>query len=185
MQQGDGEQGLRETPVSRERIFDGKVIDVEKWTVRLPDGALAPREIVLHRGAAAVVAVDDAGFVTLVRQHRVAVGEVTLEIPAGKLDAPGEDPLVCAKRELEEETGLRAQRWQPLTVLLTTPGFSSERIALYLATGLSAAKAHPDEDEFLDVVRMPLGEAIERVMRGELCDGKSAVGLLMAGRLLS
>ncbi len=184
MQQGDGEQGLRETPVARERIFDGKVIDVEKWTVRLPDGALAPREIVLHRGAAAVVAVDDAGFVTLVRQHRVAVGEVTLEIPAGKLDAPGEDPLVCAKRELEEETGLRAQRWQPLTVLLTTPGFSSERIALYLATGLSAAKAHPDEDEFLDVVRMPLGEAIERVMRGELCDGKSAVGLLMAGRLL-
>lgn len=185
MQQGDGEQGLRETPVSRERIFDGKVIDVEKWTVRLPDGALAPREIVLHRGAAAVVAVDDAGFVTLVRQHRVAVGEVTLEIPAGKLDAPGEDPLVCAKRELEEETGLRAQRWQPLTVLLTTPGFSSERIALYLATGLSAAKAHPDEDEFLDVVRMPLGEAIDRVMRGELRDGKSAVGLLMAGRLLS
>ena len=185
MQQGDGEQGLRETPVSRERIFDGKVIDVEKWTVRLPDGALAPREIVLHRGAAAVVAVDDAGFVTLVRQHRVAVGEVTLEIHAGKLDAPGEDPLVCAKRELEEETGLRAQRWQPLTVLLTTPGFSSERIALYLATGLSAAKAHPDEDEFLDVVRMPLGEAIYRVMRGELCDGKSAVGLLMAGRLLS
>lgn len=185
MQQGDGEQGLRETPVSRERIFDGKVIDVEKWTVRLPDGALAPREIVLHRGAAAVVAVDDTGFVTLVRQHRVAVGEVTLEIPAGKLDAPGEDPLVCAKRELEEETGLRAQRWQPLTVLLTTPGFSSERIALYLATGLSAAKAHPDEDEFLDVVRMPLGEAIDRVMRGELCDGKSAVGLLMAGRLLS
>lgn len=185
MQQGDGEQGLRETPVSRERIFDGKVIDVEKWTVRLPDGALAPREIVLHRGAAAVVAVDDAGFVTLVRQHRVAVGEVTLEIPAGKLDAPGEDPLVCAKRELEEETGLRAQRWQPLTVLLTTPGFSSERIALYLATGLSAAKAHPDEDEFLDVVRMPLDEAIGRVMRGELCDGKSAVGLLMAGRLLS
>lgn len=185
MQQGDGEQGLRETPVARERIFDGKVIDVEKWTVRLPDGALAPREIVLHRGAAAVVAVDDAGFVTLVRQHRVAVGEVTLEIPAGKLDAPGEDPLVCAKRELEEETGLRAQRWQPLTVLLTTPGFSSERIALYLATGLSAAKAHPDEDEFLDVVRMPLGEAIGRVMRGELCDGKSAVGLLMAGRLLS
>ena len=71
MQQGDGEQGLRETPVSRERIFDGKVIDVEKWTVRLPDGALAPREIVLHRGAAAAVAVDDAGFVTLVRQHRV------------------------------------------------------------------------------------------------------------------
>lgn len=185
MQQGDGEQGLRETPVARERIFDGKVIDVEKWTVRLPDGALAPREIVLHRGAAAVVAVDDAGFVTLVRQHRVAVGEVTLEIPAGKLDAPGEDPLVCAKRELEEETGLRAQRWQPLTVLLTTPGFSSERIALYLATGLSAAKAHPDEDEFLDVVRMPLGEAIDRVMRGELRDGKSAVGLLMAGRLLS
>lgn len=185
MQQGDGEQGLRETPVSRERIFDGKVIDVEKWTVRLPDGALAPREIVLHRGAAAVVAVDDAGLVTLVRQHRVAVGEVTLEIPAGKLDAPGENPLVCAKRELEEETGLRAQRWQPLTVLLTTPGFSSERIALYLATGLSAAKAHPDEDEFLDVVRMPLGEAIDRVMRGELCDGKSAVGLLMAGRLLS
>lgn len=184
MQQGDGEQGLRETPVSRERIFDGKVIDVEKWTVRLPDGALAPREIVLHRGAAAVVAVDDAGFVTLVRQHRVAVGEVTLEIPAGKLDAPGEDPLVCAKRELEEETGLRAQRWQPLTVLLTTPGFSSERIALYLATGLSAAKAHPDEDEFLDVVRMPLDEAIGRVMRGELRDGKSAVGLLMAGRLL-
>ena len=112
------------------------------------------------------------------------------DINAGKWIGVGgkfeveEGPIDCLLREAEEETGLRAQRWQPLTVLLTTPGFSSERIALYLATGLSAAKAHPDEDEFLDVVRMPLGEAIDRVMRGELCDGKSAVGLLMAGRLL-
>ena len=184
MQQGDGEQGLRETPVSRERIFDGKVIDVEKWTVRLPDGALAPREIVLHRGAAAVVAVDDAGFVTLVRQHRVAVGEVTLEIPAGKLDAPGEDPLVCAKRELEEETGLRAQRWQPLTVLLTTPGFSSERIALYLATGLSAAKAHPDEDEFISLEKYPLETAWNMCMDGSITDGKTLTAILKAARLL-
>ena len=175
---------LRETPVARERIFDGKIIDVERWTVRLPDGGEAPREVVLPSGAAAVVAVDKDNFVTLVRQHRVAADEITLEIPAGKLDSAGEDPFVCAQRELEEETGLRAKRWHPLTTILTTPGFSSERIALYLATDLTSAKAHPDEDEFLRVVRMPLKEAVAMVMHGELRDAKSAVALLLADKLL-
>ncbi|WP_102410022.1 NUDIX domain-containing protein [Beduinella massiliensis] len=184
MNPNEQDSELRETPVSREPIFHGKIIDVERWKVRLPDGGEAPREVVLHRGAAAVVAVDKDNFVTLVRQHRVAVDEVTLEIPAGKLDTAGEDPFVCAQRELEEETGLRAQRWHPLTTILTTPGFSSERIAIYLATGLTAARAHPDEDEFLGVIRMPLKEAVAMVMRGELRDAKSAVALLLADKLL-
>lgn len=99
---------LREKVISREVIYPGKVIHVEKWQVTLPDGGQAPREIVLHRGASAVVALDEDKNIILVRQHRVAIDRITLEIPAGKLDTADEDPFLCAKRELEEETGLHA-----------------------------------------------------------------------------
>ena len=175
---------LRETYLSGETIYDGKVVHLEKWEVLLPNGAMAAREVVKHVGAAASVPVDDEGFVTLVRQHRVAIDEVTLEIPAGKLNFKGEDPLVCAKRELEEETGLNAARWQMLTHSVTTPGFCTEQIGLFLATGLTQHEAHTDEDEFLNLVRLPLSEAVARVMAGEIRDMKSALGLLMADRVL-
>ena len=150
-----------------------------------PNGHSAPREIVVHKGAAAVVQVFDDGTTLLVRQHRVNVDRVTLEIPAGKLDHADEDPLDCAVRELEEETGLQAEAMTLLTSVLTTPGFCTEKIGIYLAQGLSQGKTHPDEDEFLDLVRMPLDEAVELIMRGDIRDGKTICGLLMAREVLS
>lgn len=176
---------LKETVVSGETLYNGRIITVEKWQVLLPDGREAEREIVLHKGAAAVVPVDARGYVTLVRQHRVAIGRFTLEIPAGKLDEENEDPFDCARRELEEETGLIARKWQKMAHVVTTPGFCTERIALYLATELTQAAAHTDPDEFLHVVRLPLSEAASMVMRGEIEDAKTCLGLLMAQRELS
>ena len=171
---------LREIPFEKETIFEGHILHVEKWQVTCPNGHTAPREIVVHRGAAAVVPVYDDGTTLLVRQHRVSVDRVTLEIPAGKLDSWDEDPLECAIRELREETGLKAEKMTLLTSVLTTPGFCTEKIGIYLAQGLTQGDMDLDEDEFLGVVRMPLSEAIDMVMRGDIRDGKTICGLLMA-----
>ncbi len=174
---------LTETFLEGKVVFPGKIIRVEHWQVALPNGETALREVACHPGASAVVALDEAGRVILVRQHRIAVGRLTLEIPAGKLDSPAEDPFLCARRELSEETGLEADHWQKLTCLETTPGFCNERIHLYLATGLRQGKSHPDADEFVAVTRMPLDEAVARVMVGSFRDGNTMVGLLMADSL--
>ena len=179
------ENSIREIPFSSETIYDGKILHVERWQVTCPNGRSATREIVVHKGAAAVVPVYPDGTTLLVRQHRVAVDRITLEIPAGKLDSVSEDPLDCAVRELEEETGLRAGRMTLLTSLLTTPGFCTEKIAIYLAQDLSQGQTHPDEDEFLDLVRMPLEEAVAKIMRGEIRDSKTICGLLMAKEALA
>lgn len=179
------ENSIREIPFSSETIYDGKILHVERWQVTCPNGRTATREIVVHKGAAAVVPVYPDGTTLLVRQHRVAVDRVTLEIPAGKLDSASEDPHDCAVRELEEETGLRAGRMTLLTSLLTTPGFCTEKIAIYLAQDLSQGQTHPDEDEFLSLVRMPLEEAVAMIMRGEIRDGKTICGLLMAKEALA
>lgn len=178
-------QELREIPVSSEPIYNGRILDVQRWQVTCPNGNLAAREIVVHKGAAAVVPVYEDGTTLLVRQHRVAVDRVTLEIPAGKLDSANEDPLDCAVRELEEETGLKAERMTLLTSLLTTPGFCTEKIGIYLAQGLSQGNTHPDEDEFLGLVRIPLDEAIAMVMRGEIRDSKTICGLMMAREVIT
>lgn len=178
------DSGLREVPVSEETVFRGALIDVAHMQVRLPDGRTALREIVRHKGAAAIVPVDEREYVCLVRQHRVAVDQLMWEIPAGKLDTAEEDPLHCAVRELREETGLAAERMELLTKVITTPGFCTEQISLYLATGLSQHEDHPDPDEFLQVTRVPLKEAVDRAMRGELRDAKTALGLLMAWQKL-
>ena len=179
------ENTIREVPFASETIYDGKILHVERWQVTCPNGRSAVREIVVHKGAAAVVPVYPDGTTLLVRQHRVAVDRVTLEIPAGKLDSVSEDPLDCAVRELEEETGLRAGRMTLLTSLLTTPGFCTEKIAIYLAQDLTQGQTHPDEDEFLDLVRIPLEEAVARIMRGEIRDSKTICGLLMAKEALA
>ena len=171
---------LREIPFEKETIYEGRILHVEKWQVTCPNGHAAPREIVVHKGAAAVVPVYEDGTTLLVRQHRVSVDRVTLEIPAGKLDSADEDPLECAIRELREETGLKAQSMTLLTSVLTTPGFCTEKIGIYLAQGLTEGNMHLDEDEFLGVVRMPLDEAIGMIMRGEIRDGKTICGLLLA-----
>lgn len=175
---------LREIPQSDETVFKGLLIDVSHMQVLLPNGRSAAREIVHHKGAAAVVPVDAEGNVYLVRQHRVVMDLMTLEIPAGKLDHIDEPTYDAAVRELEEETGLRAEKMDFLIDIATTPGFCTEHIGLYLATGLSQHEDHPDDDEFLHVVKMPLKEAVSRVMSGELRDAKTAVGILMAWQKL-
>lgn len=177
------DQELREELISGEEVFSGKLIKVEHWQVLLPDGKTALREIVRHIGAVAIVPLDENGIVTLVRQHRVAVDKITLEIPAGKLNFKGEDPLSAASRELEEETGLRAAHWQQLTRLNTTAGFCDECIVLYVATSLSQYHCHTDEDEFIHTEKMPLSQAIRMVMTGEIQDAKTIAGLLMAQNL--
>ena len=175
------DQELREEFLSGEEVFHGKLINVEHWRVKLPDGQLAWREVVKHCGAVAVVPLDDAGNITLVRQHRVAVNRFTWEIPAGKLDHGSDEELLsAAQRELEEETGLRAESWQLMTDIDTTPGFCNEHIAIFLATGLSQHEMHADEDEFLHVAKFPLHEAVQRVLAGEIRDSKTIAGVLMA-----
>ena len=169
---------LTEEIVSKERKFDGVVIDVEHWQVRLPDGSLGLREVALHKGAAAVVPVP------MVRQFRAPIGRVTLEIPAGKLDHPGEDPELCARRELSEETGLTAESVTKLVALRTTPGFCNETIHLYMARGLTQGERHLDEDEFLNVEWVPLEELTDRIVRGEIEDAKTIAALLMAREIL-
>ena len=177
------DQELREELISGEEVFSGNLIKVEHWQVLLPDGKTALREIVRHIGAVAIVPLDENGNVTLVRQHRVAVDKITLELPAGKLNFKGEDPLSAASRELEEETGLRAAHWQQLTRLNTTAGFCDECIVLYVATSLSQYHCHTDEDEFIHTEKMPLSQAIQMVMTGEIQDAKTIAGLLMAQNL--
>lgn len=174
------EKELLETFVDSEVVYPGVIIRLEHWWVRLPNGDMALREVAVHPGASAVVALDDDGNVLLVRQHRIAVGRLTLEIPAGKKDSPDEDPLLTAQRELSEETGYTARNWRKLTALDTTPGFCNECIHIYLATGLEKGRSHPDEDEFVSVSRMPLREAVRLVMNGTIRDAKTCQGLLMA-----
>lgn len=171
---------LTEKLISKQVVFPGKIIRLEHWQVELPNGEKALREVACHPGASAVLALDDQDRVILVRQHRIAVDRVTLEIPAGKLDHPDEDPFVCAQRELSEETGLSAQSWQKLTCLETTVGFCNERIHIYMATGLIQGDSHPDDDEFVAVTRMPFQEAVAKVMDGTFRDGKTALAIMMA-----
>lgn len=178
------DEHILEKNVSSESVFDGIILHIEHLTNELPNGKLAKREVARHIGAAAVIPVDHEGNVYMVRQFRSPVDRVLLEIPAGKLDFKGEDRLDAAKRELREETGLEAAEWTHLNDLLTTVGFCDECIGIYMATGLTAGDCDPDEDEFLNVVKMPLSEAVDMVMRNEIRDSKTVCALLMAERLL-
>jgi len=170
--------GEHET-LERKTIFEGKVVRLYLDQVRLPNGAEAEREVVLHRGAVAMVALDDEDRVFLVRQYRHAPGKDLVEIPAGKLGEK-EDPLACARRELKEEIGCGADTWTRLASFYTSPGFSDERLHLYLARGLHSGTADPDEDEFLEIMHVPLAEALSMVARGEIEDSKTIAGLALA-----
>ena len=178
------EKKLYEEVLSKQVIHTGRIFRVERWQARLVNEKIATREIVIHNGASAIVPVDAQGQVTLVKQYRIAAGKCLLEIPAGKKDSPDEDFLLCAQRELSEETGLEAKSWKHLTTLHTSPGFVTETIGLFLATDLTQGATHPDEDEFLNLVRMPLKDAVDMVMRGEITDSKTICGLLMAWQIL-
>ena len=175
---------LIEIVKDKEKIYKGAILDVQKWTVTLANGQDAAREIVIHKGASAVVPVDEEVNVYLVRQFRTPFEKIMLEIPAGKLDFAGEDRLVCAKRELREETGFTAGSWLHLMDMATTPGFCNELISLYLARDLKKGETDFDDDEFLDLVKMPLKDAVNMVQKGEIQDGKTALAILMANARL-
>lgn len=171
-----------EKRLRRVNAYSGVIVDVQVDMVTLPNGQTTLREVVKHPGGVCVAAVDGEGRVAVVRQYRYPMGEHLIELPAGKLE-PGEEPLSAAKRELSEETGLEAGRWQSLGAVYTSPGYSTERLYLYLATELEQGAAHPDPNEFLDVEKIPLTELVFRAERGELADAKTAVGILYAQRL--
>ncbi len=140
-------------------------------------GKSALREVVRHQGAAAILAVDEKENAYFVEQYRYPVAKPLFEAPAGKID-PGEEPLTCAKRELTEECGLAAKNWTELGPMLSSPGFCDEVIHLYLATGLTLGAQNPDEDEFLDVIKMPLKEALWEVRKGQIPDAKTQILIL-------
>ena len=196
MSDGDrsGDEALVERPVGDGRLVHrGRYLDLVIHEVELPDGRRSEREIVGHPGAVAIVGVDADGAVLLVRQYRLAAGRVLLEIPAGTLDrdpATGEteDPDLAARRELEEETGFRAASWERVASFWTAPGFATELMHLYLASGLTPAhedRLGPDEDEHLELVRLPWREAVGLVERGEIADAKSIVGLFWLERRMA
>jgi ADP-ribose pyrophosphatase len=157
-------------------IYKGRIVNLNLETVRLPNGATVELEIIHHPGAAAIVAMKDEETVLLIRQYRHAAGGYILEIPAGTL-RPGEDPRDCAARELEEEIGFRPSALEPVVTFFTTPGFTDEVIHIYKATGLTPGKQNLDHDEVLEVVELPLKEAIVRIGDSTIRDGKTIVGL--------
>lgn len=165
--------------LSSRPVHKGKVVDLRVESVRLPNGNVHELELIRHPGAAAVVPLDADGNVLLVRQYRHATHGWLLEVPAGKLDA-GEPPEHCARRELEEETGVRAGSLISLGWIWTTPGFTDERIWLYLATDLGPGTQKLGGDEVLSVERIPLAEAEARALSGEITDAKSVCALLRA-----
>ncbi len=172
-----------ERTIQTEKIFDGRVFKVEVQTVELLDGKPAKREIVRHNGGACVVALDHDQKVYLVRQFRKPYDAELLEIPAGKLE-PGEDPAECARRELIEETGLHADKIDFLAKIYPTPGYCSEILSIYLATGLTQGEAQPDADEHLSCHAFPLEEILAMIDRGEIYDAKTLVAILTLSRQL-
>ncbi len=170
--------------LSTRRVHEGRIVSLDLETVRLPNGTERTLELVRHPGAAAVVPVDDAGQVLLVRQYRHATGGWLLEVPAGTLDA-GEAPEACARREVEEETGHRADRLDPLGWIWTTPGFTDEKIWLFLARGLHPTRQRLDADEVLTLERRPLADAVAAARRGEIVDAKSVCALVRAEAALA
>jgi ADP-ribose pyrophosphatase len=164
-------------------IYQGRIINVVVDEVELPDGRQSKREVVRHPGAVGILAIDDDDRIVMLRQYRYAAGEVLLEIPAGKLE-PGEDPEVCGPRELAEEAGLAAEQWTLLTTYYSSPGFSDELIHLYLAEGLSESTPETgDDDEFIELERVPIREALEMVNDGRIHNGIAVIGVLEAARL--
>lgn len=175
-----------ERSLGEEKIFSGKIIKVSRYTVELSNGIKTTREVVRHPGAAAILPYDEAtGKVYLVTQFRFPVGQTLLEVPAGKLDVAGEDPLECAKRELLEETGMSAARFEYLGYIFTTPGFSDEKIHLFLALKLEkVAELSTDEDELVDVVETDWREFLKWCEEGRITDAKTLALALRSRRFL-
>jgi 8-oxo-dGTP pyrophosphatase MutT (NUDIX family) len=177
-----GERGWAAQPLGGETVFSGRLIEVRIERFRHSDGEEVTREIVRHRGAVGIVAHDEER-VWLVRQPREAVEANLLEIPAGRLDVDGESPLEAAQRELAEEVGLGAERWEPIFTFYTSAGFTDERVHLFRATGLHEASAESGENERIEIVPWPLPRLDQAI--GECRDGKTLIGLLWLARRLN
>ena len=167
--------------ISSRKVYDGRIISVDVDTVRFPDGSVGELEMVRHPGASAVVPVLKGGRdpqVLLIKQYRYAANGFVYEIPAGRLD-PGESPERCAARELQEETGYTAKRLRQLTTIYTTPGFTDERIHLFIADGLSKGQSERERDEFLELFPVALSKAVGMIRSGQIVDGKTVIALLL------
>lgn len=187
---GDPRPGEHEfTVVSSTDVHIGRVVGLRIDEVAMPGGGTAHREVVEHLGAVAIAAVDDEQCVTLVHQYRHPIGRRLLELPAGLLDVAGEDPLRTAQRELLEEAGLKAERWDTLVDVAASAGFTDEMVRVYLARDLTEVgrKILDDDDEERDIVlhRMPLREAVQRCLTGELINGATVSGVLAADAVLN
>ncbi len=173
--------------VSSRDVHIGRILGLRVDEVVMPGGAAARREVVEHLGAVAICAVDDDGTVTLVHQYRHPLGDRLWELPAGLLDADGEDPVDTARRELVEEVGLSAGRWDTLVDVAASPGFTDEVLRVFLARDLTAVprRVHGDEEADLVVTRVPLDEAVRMVLHGEIVNGATVGGLLAAHAVLN
>ena len=172
-----------EKTVGSEFIFDGKVVHLYKDEVSLPNGKTSFREYVKHNGAVCIVPITENGEIILESQYRYAVRQELIEIPAGKLDTPDEDPHAAALRELKEETGAVPDELTYLGDYYGSPAIMGERIYMFMAKGLKFGERHLDDDEFLDVFTMPLDEAVKQVLDGKITDGKTQVGILRAAMM--
>ena len=174
---------LKETMVSTETVYEGIIVNVRRDKARLIDGRITNREVVEHPGGVCVFALDNEGKVILVREYRYPMQEVVLELPAGKLEK-GEDPSDSGLRELGEETGLVPQTYLPMGVSFSSPGIMEEKIYYFFATDLVQGPVHPDDGEFLEVVRVPYEELLEMARKGEIKDAKTLVAILKASMVL-
>jgi len=175
---------LKEQMLSSRTVYEGKIVTLHVDQVRLPNGNNALREVVDHPGGVCVLALQEDGTVPLVRQFRYPMGDVMLELPAGKLEY-GEEPVSAAVRELGEEVGLKPEgELTELGAMYVSPGFCTEKLHLYLARKVHSVPVHPDEDEFLDVVYLPFEQLVEEVMSGRIEDGKTVTAVLKTKLLL-
>ena len=175
---------LIEKKLDSTTVYEGVIVDVTLDHAELINGKTVKREVVHHPGGAAILPIDEDGICYCVRQYRYPMQRVMLEVPAGKLDK-GEDPKVCAVRELSEETGFTAEQIIDLGAVCTSPGFSNEKLHLYLALRLHPGASHPDDGEFLNVEKHSLNELLGMAMRGEIEDAKTVIAVLKADRYLN
>lgn len=168
-----------EKTMKSEKIYEGKILSVRVDMVELPDKKYSKREIVEHPGAVAIVALTDDNEIVLVKQFRKATETVLFEIPAGKLEI-NEQPEECAIRELKEETGLEAKKIECVLDYYSSPGFTNEKIHIFIASELISGEAEPEEDEYIDIVKISIDEALEMVNNGTIRDGKTIIGIFLA-----